>query len=152
MPASDIAITSAGTKIYISMAKPTAQTSTAYAALTWEEIGDVDDIGEHGAETSTIKRTPLASRIVRKLKGSTDYGMLPLKLARVFGDAGQDDCITMQGDDNAAAFKIEYSDGTKAYFEALVMSFKTGVGGAESFTSASINLELDSAIVEVLPA
>lgn len=152
MPASDIAITSAGTKLSIALSLPTAQTSTAYGLLSWQEVGDVDDIGEHGAAYSVIKRTPLASRTVRKLKGSKDNGTVPIKLARVFGDAGQDDCRTARDDDAAASFLIEYSDGTKAYFEALVMDFKTSVGGAESFTSASISLEIDSDILEVLPA
>lgn len=152
MPATQIAITSAGTKLFIALAAPTAQTGTAYALLSWEEVGEVDDLGEFGKEFSVIKRTPLASRRVRKLKGSSDAGMLPVKLARCPGDAGQADCITARDDDAPASFKIELSDGTKMYFEALVMSFKTGIGGAESFTSASIGLEIDTDVVEVAPA
>lgn len=151
MPAAEIAFTSAGTKIFIALGLPTAMTSTAFALMSYSEIGEVDEIPEFGAEYSIIKRTPLSSRRVRKLKGSKDTGSLMLKAAKVPGDDGHADCTAALDDDSAQSFYIELSDGTKMYFTALVSAYKTNIGSAESFTGAMIGLEIDSDVIEVAP-
>lgn len=152
MPAATIAFTSAGTQIFIALALPTAHTGTAFAALSWDEIGEVDEIPEFGPEYSIIKRTPLAQRTVRKLKGSVDYGNLMLKAAKVPGDDGHAACLTALDEDDAQSFKVKFADGTISYFTGLVYAYKSSVGGSESFTGAAIGIEIDSKPIEVAPA
>lgn len=151
MPASEIGFTSAGSKVFIALALPTAFTSTAFAALSWVEIGEVDNIPEFGKKYGLNTRTPLAGRIVRKTKTSINYGSVALQMARAAGDDGQAACQTAVDDDAAQSIKFELQDGTKMYVEALVMSYTTNIGGSESTTMATVELEFDSAIIEVPP-
>lgn len=152
MPGATVPFSTVGSKIEIATGAPTTFDATGYAAVTpYVEIGEIEDIGEYGAEDSILSRTPLKTGVVQKLKGGTDFGTLPLQSALVLGDPGHVAVIAAQASKNAYTFRITYQDGTKDYFRALVTSYKKGIGGSEGFTKCSINLAITTATVTVTP-
>ena len=70
-------------------------------------------------------------------------------------DAGQILAKTASKSDANYAFKVTTQNGDKYYFQAKVMSFKVGVGGVDTVTSATMTLEITTSstgvgIVETL--
>ena len=141
--------TSAGTTISISAVLPTTDDAAGYAALTWAVIGEVTDFGEFGREYATVTHNPVASRRTIKRKGSYNDGTMALQLALDRDDAGQILVKTALASDANKAFRITYQDGSKDYFSAMVMSFKTNVGSVDQILSGSINLEINTDIIPV---
>lgn len=147
--ADSIVQTSAGTTIAISAALPATDDAMGYNALTWTAIGEVTDLGEFGREYATVTHTPVASRRTIKRKGSYNNGTMALQLALDRDDAGQVLVKTALASDANKAFRITYQDGSKDYFSAMVMSFKTNVGSVDQILSGSINLEINTDIIPV---
>lgn len=144
---------SAGSKIYIG---PTtaAATETAYAALSYTEIKEVETIGEFGDEAETIKFLALDAQRVRKLKGARDAGDLTLVVGHDPLDAGQIALLAAEASRFAYAFKVVLADARDSndadgveYFHAIVMSKRLAVGGANDVTKRRFVLAITSAIV-----
>ncbi len=143
------AFTSAGSIISIINADPATFDAAGYAAQAHVAIGEVVDIPEFGKEFALVTHNPLASRRTRKKKGSYNNGSFTLNMARAPGDAGQIIGLAALELDDPSSFEVTLQDGTKLYFMALVMSYKTSIGTVDQITAASITLEIDSDIVEV---
>jgi hypothetical protein len=153
MTASSLATTTAGSTIAISAAAPAANTKTGYSALTFTEIGEVSDLGTLGRTYNTVTFSPVASRGVRKIKGSFDDGQMPLKIAHAPGDPGQVILAAALDDDAFYSFELTLQDGTIKYFRAQVSSYPVELGGVDSITMSTVNLEVMSGtIITVLPA
>ncbi len=149
--------TAAGCKLSISDAASTAANQTAFEAETFIEVGEISDLGEFGAEFSTITHTSLSDRIVRKFKGTEDPGSLQLQLGYDPDDTGQAECKTALASDNEWAFKVELNDSagvspTTFYFRGRVMSFKRQPGGPESIVTAQCNIGINTRPIEVAAA
>lgn len=143
------AFTSAGTNIAIVNDAPATEDAAGYAAQAHLDIGEVVDIPEFGKEYNLVTHNPLRTRRTRKYKGSYNLGSVTLNMARAPGDAGQAEALAALNLDDPSSFEVTLQDGTKMYFMALVMSYKTSVGTVDSITAASVTLEIDSEIVEV---
>lgn len=137
--------TSAGSKLSVSAAAPSAFTGAGYGALTFTNIGEITDLGEFGREFALVTHNPIATRGTQKFKGSFNEGTMNLSLGLDNDDAGQ---IIMQDaslSDAPYSFELETQDGTKYYFQAIVMSFKVNVASVDSITTATCALELTTA-------
>ena len=141
--------TSAGTTLGISAALPATYTSTAFALLTFTDIGEITDMGECGREYALVTHNPLGDRRTVKRKGSYNDGALTMSLGRVPSDAGQALLLTARDDDDSYAFVVTLQDGTKQYFSGQVMSYTTSVGSVDQITGASVMVEIDNDIIEV---
>lgn len=144
-----------GAKIYIG---PTtaAATASAYGALSWVEIGQVESIGEFGDSASTITFTSLGDARVRKRKGVRDAGDLNVTVANDPLDTGQIAMIAAEATDFAYAFKILLADGADAndtdsifYFHGLVSSARLNVGAANEIIKRAFAILIDTKIIEV---
>lgn len=144
------AFTSAGSKLYTSSTLPSTYDSAGYGALTWTEVKEITDLGEYGATYALVTHNPVGNRVTVKRKGSINYGTLELKMASVVSDAGQTKLVQGSAVDSSYAFKVVLQDGTINYFTAQIMSYKKSVGTVDQITSASVSLEIDSTVVEVL--
>ena len=60
--------------------------------------------------------------------------------------------ISASESDASYSYCITLQDGTKFYFTAQCMSFKTRIGGVDDITGATTSLEIDNDILEVFPA
>lgn len=141
--------TTAGATIAISAVLPATDDAAGYAALTWALIGEATDLGEFGREYATVTHNPVASRRTIKRKGSFNDGTMALQLAIDRDDAGQIIVKSAVASDANHAIRITYQDGSKDYFSALVMSFKTSAGSVDQILSGSVNLEINTDIIAV---
>lgn len=145
MPANTEAFTAAGAKLFMSAALPATLTKTAYAALSYTEIGEITDGGGGIGRTYTIvEHQPLATRAKRKLKGSFDDGTQTPQMAYAPGDAGQVLLTTALDDDDFYSFYWLLQSGTKIYFQSLVTALPTNIGTADSIVGSAPSLAVKS--------
>ncbi|MBP8062387.1 MAG: hypothetical protein KAY29_00815 [Brevundimonas sp.] len=149
---------SANAKVYIGPVTAAA-TVSAYAALTWVEIGGVESIGEFGDAAGQITFTGLSDGRVQKLKGAFDAGDIAVAAAWAPRDAGQIAARTAAGTKFDYAIKITLEDSPDAndtdsvfYFHAKVMSAKKAIGGANNILMENYNLAINTAIFASLSA
>ncbi|SMF65912.1 Phage tail tube protein, TTP [Xaviernesmea oryzae] len=156
--------TSSGTKYYIGGTTAIDYSSDANAiddfeALTWVEIGEVEDGGEYGDEAADVTFQSLSDSRVRHLKGARDAGVLAL----VFGDdplnAGQIALKAAEQTKFDYNFKVEYEDAPDEtysssvdYFRAKVQSVRKQVGAGDNVVRRTANLGISTPILTVEPA
>lgn len=134
--------TSAGTVLKISAGTPGTFNVAGYEALTWTTMGEVTDLGEFGREYALVTHNPVGSRGTRKYKGSYNEGTMTLQLALDTDDAGQILAKAASLSDADYSFSVTPQAGDVYYFQAKVMSWKVGVGGVDSITTATCVLEI----------
>jgi hypothetical protein len=153
--------TASGAKIYIGPAvASTVDTLSEFTALSgWTEVGLVNNLGEYGDESSSVKFSVLNEGRTRKAKGTRDAGSMTLRVGRDTNDVGQAALVAAEATSNKFAFKIVYPDrltptGTDSmdYFRALVMSKKNGGGTSDDVLTKTFMLDIDSEIFEVAAA
>lgn len=153
--------TASGTKIFIG--PTTAVTGatdaailTAYKALAgWQEIKEVDSLGEFGDEASDVTFTSLSDGRVRHMKGARDAGVLSLVVGRDPLDVGQKAARAAEKTKFAYAFKViaedePDEDGTPTtfFFHALVQSARENFGEADNVVKTTFNLGITTAMFE----
>jgi hypothetical protein len=141
--------TAAGTKLAISAGIPTAQTDTAYAALTYTTVGGVESIGGFGASTEVVTFVPLDGP-VEKYKGPTNYGQLSPSMKVDDADAGQALIQTASAPSNSDlyTFRITKPDGALRFFQGRVFGFPETIGAANSMVTATPAIEINTAVVK----
>lgn len=149
--------TSAGTTLKISASAPASFNVAGYSALTFTAVGEITDLGEFGREFTLVTHNPVGSRGTQKFKGSFNEGTMNLSLGLDTDDAGQVLMKAASLSDGPYSFEVTTQNGDTYYFQAMVMSFKVGVGSVDSITTATCTLELTTSaggvgIVEDLAA
>ena len=149
--------TSAGTTLKISASVPASFNVAGYSALTFTAVGEITDLGEFGREFTLVTHNPVGSRGTQKFKGSFNEGTMNLSLGLDTDDAGQVLMKAASLSDGPYSFEVTTQNGDTYYFQAMVMSFKVGVGSVDSITTATCTLELTTSaggvgIVEDLAA
>ena len=141
--------TSAGSRLSVCAARPATYDIAGFQVLAWTEVGEITDLGEFGKEYNQVTHQPLRTRRVVKRKGSFNDGSITLPMARDSSDAGQALLSQAVDDDESYSYCIETQDHSKFFFTAQCMSFKTNIGGVDSITGKSAQLEIDNDILEV---
>lgn len=139
--------TSAGTQIFIGGALPASYDKVGFEAVTWQEIGEVTDLGEFGREYNLVTHNALNNRRTIKRKGAYNDGAVTLQYAYQRQLQGQIDLQAALDSDESAPIKVVLSDDTHLYFTAQVMSAPINVGSVDQITSASTSLEIDNDIL-----
>lgn len=154
MPGSTEAFTAAGATLHISAALPATLTKTAYAALSFTEIGEVTDGGGGiGRTYNLVTHNPLKTRAQRNLKGSFNDGTQTPQMAYAPGDAGQILLQTALDDDAFYSLKWTLQDGTIIYFQAQVTALPTTIGGVDTIVGSAPTLAVKSGtLVRSFPA
>lgn len=143
-----LAMTSAGSKLWIGL-PPASQTLVALQAVSYTEVKEVVDIGEFGASYALVTHNPLGDRITVKRKGSKNNGTLAVQMAYAPADPGQTLLAAAVDSDSSYSYKVELQDGTEFLFTAQAMGYPIQVGGVDSITSSTCNIEIDSQIWKV---
>ena len=83
--------TNAGNKFYVSTTAtpPATYDAAGYGALTYDEVGEITDLGTLSAEYAVTEHNPIGDRNLQKLKGTRDNGSQDLTLGFDTVDAGQ---------------------------------------------------------------
>jgi hypothetical protein len=142
--------TAAGTALAISAGVPTTQDATGYAALTYTEIGQIENLGTIGATINKVDFQPLKGP-KQKHKGSVDYGSLQPSLAHDDADAGQTLLRTAAAPGNNALYacKVTLPDATVRYFQVRVFGYPEEIGNADSIVMAKPTIEINTPIIKV---
>lgn len=149
--------TSAGTTLKVSATAPATFDAAGYGALTYTAVGEITDLGEFGREFALVTHNPVATRGTQKFKGSFNEGTMNLTLGLDTDDAGQILMKAASLADTSYSFEVTTQNGDTYFFQAMVMSFKVGVGSVDSITTATCTLEITTSsagvgIVEDLAA
>lgn len=130
--------------------------ATAYGALTWQAISEVENLGEFGDNANLVEFLSLADGRIRKRKGARNGGTIELVCGHDPLDAGQVAVRNAAGSQLVFNFRVVLSDKADSndtnsifYFRGLVMGAVTGVGGADDITKLTCTIEIDSAITYV---
>lgn len=143
------AMISAGTTLAISATVPGALTESGFGGITFTDIGEVVTVPEYGKAFNLTTHNPLGDRQTYKFKSSFNNGSVTVQLAKDSDDAGQVIVLAAVESDNSYSFEVTLNDGTIQYFTAKVMSYTTNVGSVDQITGSTMQLEIDSNIVEV---
>lgn len=143
-----LAITSAGSKISIGN-PPASQTLVALQAVSYTDIAEVTDIGEFGKSYNLVTHNPLGDRVTVKRKGSINNGTIALQMAYAPTDPGQTLLATAVDSDSSYSYRVTLQDNTQFYFTGQAMGRPVQVGGVDSITASTCNIEIDSIIFKV---
>lgn len=138
--------TSLGTKLYI------GTTGTLSTESSWTEIGKIESFGEFGTKFQTVNFVPVGTGNTEKFKGAKDDGSLTLGLGQLVTDAGQTALKAALADTTGRYnFRIVYNDDPGSAsgeepsmdkFKALVNSYTTNIGDANSVVKSSVELAI----------
>lgn len=147
--------TVAGTTVGISASAPATFDAAGYAALTFTNIGNIEDGGSHGRTYAEVTFNPIDNRGTQKFKGSFNEGNKTLSVGLNSDDAGMVLLKAALLLDTDYSFKVTYQNGDVDYFQAKVMSLSKGTGSVDSIVMATIELAITTSstgvgIVEVL--
>ncbi len=143
-----LAMTSAGSKLWIGLPPATVSLS-GLQAVSYTNIEEVTDLAEFGANYNLVTHNPLGNRITVKRKGSKNNGTIAVQMAYAPADPGQTLLETASESDDSYSYKVELQDGTLFYFTGQCMSRTIQVGGVDSITASTCNVEIDSQIWKV---
>lgn len=143
-----LAMTSAGSSISIGL-PAASDTLAAFQAVSYTIINEVTDIGSFGKVYNQVTHNPLSTRQTIKRKGSFDNGTISLQMAYAPSDPGQTMLSTAVDSDSSYSYKVVLQDNTTFYFGAQAMSRPIEVGGVDSITSSTCDLEIDTTIHQV---
>jgi len=142
-------LSNAGSKFYISADLPATEDQAGYEALTFTQVGEVTDFGTIGAETNLVSYTPVDTAIVNKRKGSVNYGTESVSVVLDEDDPGQLIFEEAAESPNLYSMKIEKSDGSARYYQALVMGYPETLGTVDDMIMVTVPIEVSTKITKV---
>jgi hypothetical protein len=153
-------LTSTRCKIYIGpTAADTVDTSGEFAALSYTEISQVQNMGEFGDAFNDISVAHLNDGRQQHYKGIADAGVMNLVLSYDGTDAGQIALLAAAADTTSAnyAFKVTFNnEGTGSpqnpetfYFRGTVGSQRRGGLTPDSVITLNADIRINSALVRV---
>lgn len=145
--------TASGAKLFIG-GTTAASTLVAYAALTWVEVGEIENLGDFGDESGQVDWTALSDGRTRKLKGPRNAGSLTVTTGDDPLDVGQIAMEAAEASPLSYNFKVELNDArtlggtnSKHYFRGKVFSKRRSVGGASDIVKRTFNVGVDTAVL-----
>lgn len=145
-------ITSTGITLSVAAEVPATFDDQGYDALSWEEVGEVTDLGEYGPNVEVVTHNPLNTGVTQKLPGFINYGSQTIALGWDVSDAGQS-ILSDAANDPATAgehsVKVEYSDGSIDYYSGRVFSYTKAPGSANSVVGSNVTFEINTQVVNV---
>jgi hypothetical protein len=152
--------TKKGSKVYVcETAQNTDLTASAYAALTWVQVGKVGNIGDFGSDSTINNYNTLDEPVQQKQKGVSNAGDPELEVASIADDPGQIILRTF-GDPlnvNNMAVKIERNDApqgktnTVFYSRGVVSGPLYPGGGSDDFDLEKFKIGLNQLPIRVDP-
>ncbi|WP_421360285.1 hypothetical protein [Agrobacterium rosae] len=152
---------SAGAKLYIGIAKPSAPSEVVVAdfsaanATTWKQVKEVEALGSVGDTSEAVNFTSLDDARTRTLKGPRSAGTMEVVCGIDPEDEGQQAVIAAEKAPYDYEFKLVLNDappgGTASmrYFMAKVMSQSEQFDQANSVMKLNMSLGVNSNVVRV---
>lgn len=147
--------TSSGAQFFFGPVNNTANDNTAYTALTYVEVKEVESVSEFGDTASTVTATTLADARVRKRKGVRDAGDITVVCLHDPLDPGQLAMVASEPTPFTYATKILLADGADAndtdttiFFRGLVSSTRLSGLQPNEITKRNFVMLIDSRPIE----
>jgi hypothetical protein len=155
--------TASGAKLFIGgttaiVGANAAAKITAFEAIVWTEVGELEDLGEFGDESERVTFTGLSDGRVRKLKGPRDAGEQTVVVADDMLDTGQ---IAMEAAEASPLdynFKVQLNDAitiggddSAHYFRGKVFSKRRNVGNASNVVRRNFVIGINTEILSTDP-
>lgn len=151
--------TAAGSRLFIATTAGIPANLAAYEALTWTEVGEVEDLGEFGDESESVSFTALKDARTRKMKGPRDAGNMAVVVGDDMLDAGQLALEAAEASSLNWPFKVVLNDArtvggddSEHYFSGLVMSKRRNTGNASNVVRRNFAIAVNTAILSVDPS
>jgi hypothetical protein len=151
--------TTAGTTLAIATgaaANSRPADASAFGALTWQVVGEVENLGTFGDTANLVTFLSVGDSRVRKRKGARNAGTMEIVCGHDPLDAGQVAVLAASNSQLVHNFRITENDkadsndtNSISYFTGLVMSGAKNLGGTDDITKRNFTVEIDSAIVYV---
>jgi len=125
----DVSVTT-GTTLGLDSAAPATIDAGGYVALSFDDIGEVIDVGELAKAFNIVSHQSVGRAYPQKLKDTYDIANITLTVGRVTSDTGQ---VALQAALAATAsysFELALASGDIGYFTGKVV--KAGIGGVAS--------------------
>jgi hypothetical protein len=140
--------TLSGAQLSLSATLPATYDNAGYTALSWTQIGEIENFGNHGTTAGVQTFTPVGSAVMEKYKGSKNYGVMNLVVGYLPSDAGQALVETAVESTNRYSAKIVYPLGQGEataethFLEVLVTKREFQDGTVDSVRKSAIDLEV----------
>jgi hypothetical protein len=152
--------TASGAKLYIG--GPNSNRATVlgdYEADSYIEVGEIEDMGEFGDESSRITFTALSDGRTRKFKGPRDAGEQTIVVGDDPTDEGQIALEAAEAQPLDYDFKVVLNDrltlggeNSNHFFIGKVFSKKRNVGNVSNVVKRSFIIGINSAITSTDPS
>lgn len=140
---SDLLQPGLGSKMSISSTLPNDQLLATYQALSWVDVGHLEDVPEYGPAHDVVTFVDLETGNTAKYHGALNNGSLTIPVGYDVDDAGQEDLIDALGARTRIAFRIQRPDGSADFFQGKVMS-ATQMANIGSVITRNINIEIET--------
>jgi hypothetical protein len=151
--------TAAGAKLLIATTPGIPANLAAYQALTWTEVGEVEDLGEFGDESDSVSFTALADARTRKMKGPRDAGTMAIVVGDDMLDDGQIAMEAAEATNINWPFQIQLNDAITVggddsthFFSGMVMSKRRNVGNVSNVVRRNFSVAVNTAILSTDPS
>ena len=149
--------TAQGSKLFIGGNGAQPVDNAAWAALTWVEVGEVENFGEIGDESRVGNFTAVADARTRKLKGPFDAGTLNIVVGKDPNNAGQTAMKAAKDSKFDYNFKIQLADAvtpstgtpTLIYFRGIVQSNRDNIGAVDNVVRTTYSIGVNIKPIEV---
>lgn len=144
--------TSTGVRYYISAALPATNDKLGYDALTWTEVGEVESLSTYGATQTEVNFTNLADGILKKFKGTTNYGSMTVGMGYDETDAGQ---LLLEAASGGAAnltvhsHKVVYPGGRVDAFQGYVFGYDKTPGSIDNVIMSSSTIGINTKPIDI---
>lgn len=145
--------TLSGAKLSIGPAVTAAEADSLaeFEALVYQQVGEVEDMGESGDEAPLVTFASVGDGRVRNLKGARNAGVQALVVGHDPLDVGQQALIAAEGTQFEFAIKIELADAptpeytnTIIYKRCLVASKRIRMGTNDNVVRRAVALAATS--------
>lgn len=134
--------TVAGTTIGLSSGQPATFDVAGYVALTYTNIGNIEDGGSHGRTYAEVTFNSIDTRGTQKFKGSFNEGNKTLSIGYNSDDVGMILLKTALASDSDFSFQVAYPNGDKDFFQAKVMSISKATTTVDTIRMVSVELAI----------
>ena len=132
-----------GTIMSVSSSQPAQYTAAGFAALSWDDVGEVTDIGELSKVFEIVAQNLLNLEYARKFKGISDMPDVSMTVARKWDDAGQVLLMSALASMSAHSFRFLHSGGEKIYVSGHVMRAFFEASESDTMHNIAISMALD---------
>ena len=144
--------TSSGVRYYIAPAEPATYDKVGFDALAWEEVNEVSSVSAYGAQVTEVNFTNLKDAILKKFKGTVNFGSMSIEMGYDSSDAGQlamDSGVSGANQYVVHSHKVEYPDGTIDAFTGYLFGYDKNPGAIDNVITSTGGVGINTRPIDI---